>query len=230
MKDSLMKARDLAAYPLSEAAHYLRLPQATLRVWTMGQAYPVGKTRRWTEPRIVLPDPSSSTLSFVNLIEAHVLRALRTRHGLSMEKVKRALSELVRHHPPPHPLAFENFLTGPGEVFVHRYGELVNLSASGQIAMRQVLEAHLDRVERDPKTFAPARLYPFIRADDTPDGRPVVVDPDVLFGRPVISGTRIATAEVRSRVNAGEPLQEVASDLGQTEAALKQAIVYEEAA
>jgi uncharacterized protein (DUF433 family) len=221
--------REVPAYGLTEAAHYLRLPTATLRVWTMGQGYRVNDEKRWAPAIIQLPDSEKAILSFVNLIEAHVLRALRTRHGISMPKVRQALEELERHDAPTHPLAFENFLTGRGELFVKRYGELVNLSRAGQIAMTSVLAVHLDRVERD-EMFAPIRLYPFVRSETSGDVRTVLVDPEVSFGRPVIRGTRIATAEIRSRINAGETVAEVAEDLGQSEEALTQAILYEEAA
>ena len=47
-----------------------------------------------------------------------------------------------------------------GQVFLDRYGELIDLSASGQLAMRQVLQAHLKRVTRDKQRF-PARLHQF---------------------------------------------------------------------
>jgi hypothetical protein len=43
----------------------------------------------------------------VNLIEAQVLRALRTVHELSLQNVRKALREYGRHDPKDHPLAFE---------------------------------------------------------------------------------------------------------------------------
>lgn len=221
--------RFLPAYSLTEAAHYLRLPPATLRVWTMGQGYRTLEREHWTQPIIELPKKGIPVLSFVNLIEAQVLRALRTKRGVSMPAVKRSLKELAKHDPPSHPLAFEDFLTERGQLFIERYGQLVNLSASGQIAMKTVLLMHLERVERDD-SFAPLRFYPYLLAGEDETSKFVVVDPEVSFGRPVIAGTRIPTAEIRSRINAGETLPEVAEDLGQSEETVRSAILYEEAA
>ena len=54
--------------------------------------------------------------------------------------------------------------TGAKELFLDRYGELINLSKSGQYAMKQILEAHLERVEYDSFNL-PLRFYPFLLPD-----------------------------------------------------------------
>ena len=216
----------LAAYPLVEAAHYLKMPAATLRAWTMGQGYTVRAERRVTGRVIDLPKPNEPILSFVNLIEAHVLRALRTEHSFSMHAVKGAIKELQKHSSSQHPLAYEDLVAGAGELFLEKYGELISLTRSGQIALRAAMQAFLERIDRGPG-FAPIRLYPFIRSLEYEGPRTVTVDPRVAFGRPVITGTRIPTAEVRSRIDAGESLEEVAKDFGQEKSKIEDAIIYE---
>ncbi len=217
----------LPAYPLIEAAHYLKMPPSTLRAWSAGQAYTVRGERRMARPLIQVAGPKDLTLSFVNLIEVHVLRALRTKHELSMTAVRGALLELERRSPVEHPLAYENLLAGAGDVFLEKYGQLISLTNSGQVAIRIALEAFLTRVERD-QHFAPVRLYPFIRSTEIEGRRTVAVDPRVSFGRPVLSGTRIPTAEIRGRVDAGETPEEVAADLDQEITTIQDAIVYEQ--
>jgi hypothetical protein len=69
--------REMAAYSIGEAAHYLRIPVATLRSWVRGRFYPTEHGRRFFKPLIELPDPNLGSLSFVNLVEAHVLDAIR---------------------------------------------------------------------------------------------------------------------------------------------------------
>jgi uncharacterized protein (DUF433 family) len=216
----------LAAYPIVEAAHYLKMPVATLRAWAMGQRYTVGAERRMTGRIIALPKPSEPILSFVNLIEAHVLRALRTEHSFSMQAVKAALKELQKHSSGPHPLAYEDLFAGAGDLFLEKYGDLISLTKSGQIALRAALQAFLKRIERGPG-FVPLRLYPFIRSLEYEGPKTVTVDPRVAFGRPVITGTRIPTAEVRSRIDAGESLEEVAEDFGQEKSKIEDAVIYE---
>lgn len=76
--------RHQPAYTLAEAARYLRLPQATLRAWTVGRDHPVAdgqnRFKALIKPANSLTGAKPPLLSFYNLIEAHVLRALRTEH------------------------------------------------------------------------------------------------------------------------------------------------------
>lgn len=84
--------RDAPAYTLAEAARYARLPAATLRTWTLGRQYPTneggGQFDRLIQPASNRPP----LLSFSNLIEAHVLRSLRTEHGVSVRALRDALA------------------------------------------------------------------------------------------------------------------------------------------
>ena len=70
--------RDQPAYGLAEAARYLKLPSATLRSWVAGRSYPRAEGQGRFAPLIHPPAREPTQLSFWNLIEAHVLRALRT--------------------------------------------------------------------------------------------------------------------------------------------------------
>ena len=134
--------RDQPAYPLTEAARYLKLPAATLRAWTLGRRYPTAQGKGNFRPLICLASGRPPLLSFSNLIEAHVLRALRTDHGVSVKALRQAVDFAEKK------LGIERLLLRPelrsdaGQVFLDRYGELIDLSASGQLAMRQVLQRH----------------------------------------------------------------------------------------
>jgi hypothetical protein len=76
-REQLDRLRKTPAYPFIEAAHYLNMPVSTLRAWCIGQDYKVkGSTRRF-QPLIVLDGAKSEGLSFLNLVEAHVLAAIR---------------------------------------------------------------------------------------------------------------------------------------------------------
>ena len=83
--------RDQAAYGLAEAARYLKLPAPTLRSWVAGRAYPKAKGVGHFRPLIHPPQKQPPVLSFWNLIEAHVLRSLRTEHGVSLRAVREAV-------------------------------------------------------------------------------------------------------------------------------------------
>jgi hypothetical protein len=81
----------LPSYGITEAAHYLRLPTATLRSWLRGRYYPTESGRKYFKPVIDLPDPELASLSFVNLVEAHVLDAIRREHRIPLPNVRSAL-------------------------------------------------------------------------------------------------------------------------------------------
>jgi uncharacterized protein (DUF433 family) len=167
-------------------------------------------------------------LSFSNLVEAHVLRSLRTEHGVPLDAVRKALRFAERELNIEKLLLREELRTSGGELFLDRYGELVNLSASGQLAMRRIFEAHLERVEWGELRSA-VRLYPFVLAESG-DGKPIVIDPAIAFGRPVVEGAFVSTRTILVRIDAGETVAEVAHDYDVTVDAIEEAVVFERAA
>ena len=221
--------RHQPAYQLAEAARYLKLPAATLRTWTLGRPYPTaqgkGHFRPLIRPALVQPP----TLSFWNLIEAHVLRALRTEHGISIKAVRQAVEFAEGELNVDRLLLRPELCSDAGQLFLERYGQLINLSASGQLAIRQVLEAHLARVSWDNTRF-PVRLHPFLHVDASSSAMPIAIDPTISFGRPVVLRRGVSTAAIAGRIDAGERLQEVAADYDLTTTEIEQAVLYERAA
>ena len=98
-------------------------------------------------------------LSFYNRIEAHVLRSLRTEHGVALAELRKSIACAEKKLQVQRLLLSPDLRTHAGEIFLDRYFELINLSASGQLAIRVAFERHLQRVESDEWQF-PVRLYP----------------------------------------------------------------------
>ena len=115
-----------------------------------------------------------------------------------------------------------------GQIFLDRYGELINLSASGQLAMRQVLHTHLKRVTWEDQ--APARLHPFVMGESIVAEMPIAIDPRIAFGRPIIASRGVSTAAIVGRIDAGESLTDVATDYAITREDIEHAVLYERAA
>jgi len=205
--------RESPVYSISEAAHCLRLPQATLRSWVVGRYYLAGGKKKFFRPVIDLADKGRRLLSFMNLVDAHVLDAIRREPHISLAKVETALDYLEKRFPSKHPLADQKFETDGSNLFIQKYSQLINLSQEGQLAMRNVLEAHLCRIERDASGLA-VRLYLFTGKREPEAPEVIVVDPYVSFGRPVLVGTGIATAVIAERFEAGESIEELADDYG----------------
>ena len=212
------------AHSIPEAARYLGLPAATLYAWTLGRDYPTADGKRRSAPVIRPADLEHRFLCSLNLVEAHVLSSIRRRHGVTLAVVRRAVEFLRNHFGTPRPLAESRFETDEIDLFVEELGRLVNVSSSGQMAMRDVLALHLRRIERDPRGV-PIRLYPFTRS--TPDGErdgPVVIDPAVAFGRPVVRRLGVPTAVIAERYKAGEPISALTEDYGARSDEIEEAI------
>ena len=221
--------RDAPAYTLAEAARYARLPVATLRSWVLGRQYPTAEGKAEFPPIITPASRRPSWLSFSNLIEAHVLRSLRAEHGVSVKELRRALGYAQTKLGIDRLLLRPELRTNAGKVFLERYGELIELTASGQLAMRHLFEEHLKRIEWDSSRF-PVRLYPFLSASAPSGDRPIVIDPRIAFGRPVVVSKGIATSTIAERVDAGESVNDLAADYDLAQSEIEQAVVYERAA
>ena len=221
MKDQ--DVRELPAYGVAEAAHYLLVPRATLRSWVVGMSYRNDGERRFFK-RVIHPAATSPVaLSFINLIEAHVLAAIRRRHRVDMPAVRRTIDFLKREFGSAHPLADHKFETDGVNLFISHYGDFISVSQGGQLAVRDLLKAHLRRIDRDDKGL-PLRLYPFTRVDETEQPKNIVIDPFISFGKAVITGTGISTDIVAERFKAGESADELASDYGCAREKIEEAI------
>jgi uncharacterized protein (DUF433 family) len=226
---SIEDPREVPAYGIEEAALYLQVPPATLRSWCFGRDYPVKKGRARFKPLIRPASEGVRLLSFLNLVEAHVLCAIRQEFGVDLAAVRRALDFVEKRRPSKHPLADRSFETDGQDLFIRELGQLIAASAGGQKAMREVLDAHLKRIVRDDKGLA-LRLWLFTRrgihAPDAP--RVVLVDPEVSFGRPVLAGTGIPTAVIAERFKAGETIADLAADYDRSPGDIEEALRCEQ--
>jgi uncharacterized protein (DUF433 family) len=221
--------RDVPAYTLAEAARYLRLPAATLRSWALGRQYETTGGLAEFSPLIRLASRKPPLCSFSNLIEAHVLRSLRTDHGVAVKALRKAIDYAEKKLGIHRLLLRRELCTNAGSVFLDRYGQLIELSASGQLAMRRIFDEHLKRVEWDSSQF-PVRLYPFISASAPTEERPIVIDPRIAFGRPILQRRGISTATIAERLDAGETVEAIANDYDLGVREIEQAALYERAA
>jgi uncharacterized protein (DUF433 family) len=203
---------EIPTYGIREAAHYLKLPTGTLRDWLLGCEYRVkrGTERRRSRPLIELADKDARLLSFVNLAEAHVLSAFRRTYGVPLDNIRHALDFVTDSFGWKHPLIEQEFATDGLGMFIEHLGKLVD-AASGQTAIRSVIEEHLKRLERrNNRVF---RLYPFTRPSlPTDNPKSVFIDPTVAFGRPVLASARVPTASLVERYLAGETIEHLAKD------------------
>lgn len=136
----------------------------------MGQNYRTSAGTRRAQPVVKPASTSPLGLSFWNLVECSVIAVIRRTHRVSLQKVRRALNYVSKELGKPRPLIEENFSTDGVDLFVERYGKLISASQAGQLALRELLEASLTRIERDEADLA-AQLFPWSHRPDEPRSR-----------------------------------------------------------
>lgn len=215
-----LKLYEEPAYGISEAAVYLKVPSTTLRYW-------LGLSKL---PPIIQPAISNPLrLSFMNLLEAHALAAMKKIYNLRLPKVRGALRKVSEQVPQPHPLVTQVFLTDRRDLFIERMDKLVNVSARSAQLSLDFYRLYLERVEIDPKGLF--RFFPFVLEPRPVPAEPktIEINPLIGFGKPVIAGTAISTAIIASRFNARESIAALAEEYGRTSEEIEEAIRWERA-
>ncbi len=187
-------------YTRAEAARLIGVTQTRLRRWVGGYTYryrhrSVESRRR--RPAVVQPKlpvlGGSVALSFVELMELRVVKAL-VDSGISLQHVRAAASLAARQFDTPYPFAARRVFTDGQRVFATlardpSVAEMIELSrdAIDQIIAGRVFEPFLDDADFDAVTTLAERWWPLGRSI------PVVLDPRIAFGAPVVAGARIRT-------------------------------------
>jgi uncharacterized protein (DUF433 family) len=212
---------DVPAYSFAEAATLTGIPASTIRSWVVGRSFPGRSGKRWSQKVAQLPRGERRFLSFTNLVEVHVLAAMRRNHFLSLDAVRKAVRYVHEALEVEHPLATEQFKTNGVDLFVERLGKIINASREGQLGMKEVLTSSLARIEYNDQGRA-VRLFPSLRRADS--AKSIVIDPRRAFGRPVLVGTAVPIADVRSRFDAGDSVDELARDFDVAAALIEDAL------
>lgn len=208
---------EVPAYSPVEAARYLRVPLQTLRYWCFG--------RETTPPLVSVPSTNPPRLSYFNLLECHMLSAMRSIYNVRLPKVRRALRHLARHRPSRHPLVYQAFETNRVDLFTREYNALINLSQDGQLAIEEMLKVHLQRIEPNQKGLF--KFFPFVQRRSADEPKVILIDPTVRFGRPVIAGTGISTAFIAARFDARESVGALAEEYGRSAQEIEEAVRWE---
>lgn len=219
------------AYSITDAARYVLVPAATLRSWVAGRFYPTqAEARKRFEPVIRVPEAGSPwLLSFRNLAEAHVLATLRRHYQIKLETIRRAVRYMERKFQDQHPLINPGMRTDGADLFLEQFGSLEGVSREGQLAMKEVLEYSLARLDWG-REGSVLRLFPFTRLGEREGLGPrlVVIDPRISFGKPVIVGTRIPTKAVFDRWTAGDSVEDLSKDFARPTLEVEEAIRCEQ--
>jgi uncharacterized protein (DUF433 family)/DNA-binding transcriptional MerR regulator len=206
-------------YTIPEAALYLGMPKRTLQSWVYDK--PV-----WS---VSGPGQGVRLLSFKDLAQAYFIEFICKHVGISGRKareiLKNARLETRSRYPLLHKdikVLFKHILMDkPTTRSRHRY--VVDLSQHRQLVMEEFVDLFASRIRRnaqgDLEQIYPWRLW---RVGD--ERRPVTIDPRIMSGRLIITGTRIPVQTVVLRKQSGEQIRDIARDYGLKQETIKQAL------
>ncbi len=134
---------------------------------------------------------------------------------------------------PAASLAELDLKTDGFNLFVDEVFHPVTATQDGQLGMRKILVAYLERIDRDVGDV-PIRLFPFTRRRENflPSNEPrmVVIDPETSFGRPALASNGAPTDVIADRFRAGESIGELSEDYGCPVSEIEEALRCERAA
>jgi uncharacterized protein (DUF433 family) len=152
------------------------------------------------------------SVPFVGIIEAYVLRALRSL-GLGMSKIGDAARDVRDMFDTEYGLATRRIATDGIDVFVH-YLDSDEIARVGdrQMPIRRVINDYLQYIAWDDDGFA-KRLT--LKKYD-PNIARVVIDPQFGWGTPVVESARVTVDAIVGMWKAGESPDVVADEYGLT--------------
>lgn len=209
-------------YTEAEAARLLRLSPSTLHYWLEG-----GVRRNRTYQPIIRPEPKGprADVTWAEFVEASLLKQYRRDANVPMRELRTFVEVLRRSLDVPYPLAHKRPFVTSGRSLVmdaQRQADLPGdwwlvAEASNQLTLLSTADAFYRRVIWDDDVAGGWRI--------AGEESPVVIDPDVRFGRPQIAG--ISTEVIWEHKTAGESDEEIAEDFGLTEGQVYWALAYE---
>ena len=190
-------------YNVPDASRLLRLKRDAIIRWTFGYNRGGRSYRGITTPEV--PDlHGRHALTFRELVQLMSVREF-LRAGVKWQKIRLAYDQGCQRFGTPYPFAREHWFADPGGIYYGEGDNLIEMSSEAlQGAIREALARYLRRMDFDADGLA-EKWYPIGRE------RPVVLDPAISFGAPVITGTGVRTDTLRGLNQAGAGTGSLAS-------------------
>src|ERR1700694_1074229 len=198
-------------YTIPQAAQSLAIEPWTLHSW-YSDRHPILKPSGWYGDQEVF-----ALLSFRDVEEAYKIHLLRTKYGYSMQYLRDALVRARQESKSDHPLIDNTIIVFDELVIVkpargRRRKQAMSLGpVQKPLYIQEVLDVWGKRIIVEKDEW---RIYPWRNAAEDDASRPVTLDPDVLSGRLVVTGTRIPVVVLRNRRLSGETVDDIAQDYG----------------
>ena len=222
MNATVVSILERPVYGIAEAAGLLGLRPDRARAWLDGYKrhdirYP---------PVIRHASTGDDIVTWGEFVELGYLREYR-RCGVPLQRLRPVIEELRREFSTPYPLAtVRPYVMGRELVLeVQERNDLpaaiaIVIRSGQQVMLTDIASRFFRKVEVDPGGNDVRRLHPAGPAS------PVVIDPLVRFGRPVVDG--VATERLWELFDAGESIEQIAHGYEMQPELIRAAVAYEE--
>jgi uncharacterized protein (DUF433 family) len=189
-----------------ETAEQLQIPERTIRRWLHENAAGHPLVHSITPDRRGWP-----SVPFVAVVEAYVLRTLRSLH-LPVDRIREAAADIRDQFGTEYGLATRRIATDGIDIFVH-YLDRDEVARAGdrQMPIRTVIDDYLKYIVWDDDDEFPRRLT--LRRYD-PAVAEVVIDPRFAWGAPIVEPAKVTVETVLGMWRAGESTAVVADEYG----------------
>jgi uncharacterized protein (DUF433 family) len=197
--------RDLPTYTIPEAARFLAIPERTMPYW-------------YSDSSILRASGNIgdiSLLSFRDVAEAYVLELLRTFYGFHSRRLRYVVENFRKETETKRPLLDAELYVVLGNLVLKKPARgkqplrMVDLAHERNLVFPEFVAMVGKRVLKDSK-HAPRRIYPWRFAPPLDDSRPISMDPHVMSGRAVLTGTRIPITVLIGMKRSGKTPREIA--------------------
>lgn|GEM_PF-3181079 len=216
----------LPAYSLAGAARLIGAHPSTLRVWFRGRGAYQSTARFQREVKPVLPTEAGGgePLSFIDVIEAHVLHTIRQGYRLPLKNVRKAVSYIEDIKGDLLFLASKDFYHDHHNLFLEIGPHLISLSESGQVVDKEIIAEGLKQIIYGNDGYA-GQFFPAMNGKRQ---QAFAINPAVNFGRLSIARLGVDTNAVAARFVAGEKIVNLAKDYDATADEVEDAIRWHE--
>lgn len=218
---------DTGLYTVGDVSRLTGVHPQRISRWMRGHSYSLPRGKVFQKP---IWDPETPradgmvTMGFNDLLEIRFVNALR-KYKISLTKIRRAITELGKMHGGGYPFSSRTVFLYGKELITQLQDEggrplFIELSGSRQTIFYSTTLPDLERGLIFEGDLA-RKWYPDI------NGHPgIVINPRVMFGTPVIEGTRLSTEFIFDAYKAEGSYKKVAYWYEIEAAAIRQAVSF----
>ncbi|WP_155255592.1 DUF433 domain-containing protein [Bradyrhizobium elkanii] len=205
------KRLHIPAYRVGEAARYAQISTQTVVAW-----------HKLNDRHVLSEKQDGERLSYLQLIEVAVVAAFR-KAKIPLGEIRAAREYVKRSLGSAHPFAEYQFKRYGKSLFTELDEDkgrrkLVKANQAGQLAWKEIVGPLLKEFEYEHEGVA-------IRWHVAGPSSPVIIDPRLSFGTPVVKG--VPTWIVKGRFDAGESDSVIAEDFGIDVPSVREALKFE---